>query len=180
MIRQINVDGLSVSEDSPDVVIGAVRNDRTPRDLSVEVTNSLNKFFISKVGLPLRSASLFTVQSTSSAEEYGVPKRILPIGEFHYAWSPYINDPYKLFIKHELPNDLVPHLEKVLPKVAEKYPSINDINDIAYDNAACAYALTLIPDVWFFDERLRFCPRDLKLCLYVISTTHCLSKLTIS
>ena len=84
--------------------IGAVRADREPRDSPQWLHDAMNKKFVSKVGLPLRSASLFVVGSIDQAENYGQSYMIFPIGDFHYAWSDKTADPTHEFYMNPVQN----------------------------------------------------------------------------
>jgi hypothetical protein len=153
MLRPLQVAGYQ-HDDLNRVFIGAVRNDRKPRDIQKAVHNRLDSMFVSKVGVPLRSASLFVTKSYDTASGYGRIVRIFPIGEFHYAWSPYFDDPYSLFVDGEIPENLTSALSEVMPNVRKKYPKMLRVDDLSTSPVALAYALTLIPNVWKFDEGL--------------------------
>lgn len=81
----------------PDMLIGAVRTDRVPKDSPMWLHNALNKHFQKSVGIPLRSASLFCTGSSMLAENYGHVYAVFPIGNFNYAWSKMIVDPTHTF-----------------------------------------------------------------------------------
>lgn len=83
---------------------GSVRNDRSPKDSPNWLHDALNDYFISKVGVPLRSASLFIAADYGLASNYGKTYMIFPIGNFNYAWSKLTADPaYEMFMS--LAND---------------------------------------------------------------------------
>lgn len=163
MVREITVSGLTNNDER--VYIGAVRNNRKPRDITSTATSILDNFFKSEVGVPLRSASLFTVKRYNIAESYGSAVVILPIGEYHYAWSPYLPDPYSLLVGRSASNELKLLLKTVLPQVTKKYKHISVIGDILFDNVAAAYALTLIPGIWRYDTGLRECHQNNEIML---------------
>lgn len=74
---------------------GKVRKDRKPRDSTAELHNLLNKYFYEKTGIKYRSESLFVSGDKDKGYEYGSKVfAIFPIGEFHYAWSDEIEDPW--------------------------------------------------------------------------------------
>ncbi len=78
---------------------GSVRNDRRPKDSPNWLHDALNDYFISKVGVPLRSASLFVAADYGLASNYGKTYMIFPIGNFNYAWSKHTADPaYEMFM----------------------------------------------------------------------------------
>ena len=84
--------------------IGAVRADREPRDSPKWLHDAMNEKFVSKVGLPLRSATLFVVGSIDQAYNYGQAHMIFPIGDFHYAWSDKLADPTHEFYMNPVEN----------------------------------------------------------------------------
>lgn len=101
--------------------IGAVRADREPRDSPKWLHDAMNKKFVSKVGLPLRSASLFVVGDIDQADNYGQPFMIFPIGDFHYAWSDKTADPTHEFYMNPIENSsLVDSTTSEYMKTVEK------------------------------------------------------------
>lgn len=164
MLRSIPVKNLTKPPYSQ-ALIGAVRNDRRPRDLAKSTHNVLNNLFVSKVGVPLRSASLFVSKSTDTASTYGTVFNILPIGEFHYAWSKYFNDPYSLFVDDQMKSELTRAIEAIMPQVTKKYPKMLKIGDLFKSSAALAYAVSLVPDAWTYDKNLRKCPKNAEIML---------------
>ena len=80
-------------------LIGAVRNDRMPKDSPKWLHDALNQYFIKKTGIPVRSTSLFVSADRGIVEHYGTVYIVFPIGEFHYAWSKHFVDPsHELFL----------------------------------------------------------------------------------
>jgi hypothetical protein len=122
--------------------LGAVRNDRKPKDMQKIVHNAFNKHFVSKVGVPLRSASLFVTKSKQLANTYGRMMCILPIGEFHYTWSQYFDDPYGLFVGNSLTVQVRKQLELILPTMQKKYKDIASVDDLMYNIPALAKKLS--------------------------------------
>ena len=153
MTRTIRVvhDSEDPSIPAQKAVIGAVRPNRRPRDLSINLTVSLDEIFREKVGLPLRSSSLFVVKSRSTAQSYGQPFIILPIGEFHFAWSPYMDDPYNV-TDGNMTDELADKLEELLPQIQKKFKNVRTVDDVADDERALAYAFKMIPDLYQFDS----------------------------
>lgn len=77
-----------------DAYINAVPRNREPVDSSGYYHEALNKFFVGKVGLPVRSACFFATGEYESVGHYGTPHIVLPCGDFHYTWSSRIIDAY--------------------------------------------------------------------------------------
>ena len=78
-------------------LIAAVRNNRQPKDSSSALHDALNVYFRERVGIPVRSACIFTTGNSGTAGLYGSMYLIFPIGEFHYAWSEDVIDAYYEF-----------------------------------------------------------------------------------
>ena len=140
-----------------DILIGSVRNNRMPRDISKIAHYNMDAIFKERVGIPLRSASLFVAKDPSGLNHYGKVYQIFPIGEYHYAWSPYMHDPYSVFVDRDFSED---HLKvvigDVLPQVNEKFKTnYKRVSELTYANDQhIAYALSLVPDMWYFDEHI--------------------------
>jgi hypothetical protein len=111
------VDGEQGQKSFHDMYIGAVRKNRQPKDSPVWLHEALNDYFMKKVGLPLRSTSLFCVRSSASASNYGSVYAVFPIGDFNYSWSKLVTDPTHTFC-------LGPYQEEVLPEAG---PGLNDM-----------------------------------------------------
>lgn len=69
-----------------------VRQDRIPTDTPAEVHQMVDDWFERKTGYRFRGASLFTVGRRASAAGYGYPVAVIPVGEFHFCWSPVVKD----------------------------------------------------------------------------------------
>ena len=89
------------TSNSPIVKI-PVRQDRQPRSTSIEDHELADKWFKehSSFGIPYRSAALFCTGSQVIATAYtryypegtGISMIVLPVGEYHYCWSPEVQD----------------------------------------------------------------------------------------
>lgn len=64
------------------------RKNRTPKHLSIEKHNEVDKYFDEKFGIKFRSQSVFCTGDIKTASEYGKVAIIEPIGEFEVCWSP--------------------------------------------------------------------------------------------
>ena len=80
-----------------DAYLAKVRSNRMPKHSPRWLHNVLNKTFIDRIGIPLRSASLFCIGDYHNAVGYNTPFLIFPVGEYKYAWSPRISDPTSVF-----------------------------------------------------------------------------------
>lgn len=76
-----------------DVFLCQVRKDRRPKDSSKELHDLVNEYLFKHSGIHYRSEAVF-VGALDMAQEYGSPFAIFPIGDFHYAWSKDIKDPW--------------------------------------------------------------------------------------
>ncbi len=166
MTRRIRVvdDSEDPSIPAEYAVIGAVRPNRRPRDLSINLTVSLDEIFKKKVGVPLRSSSLFVVKSRSVAQSYGQPFVILPIGEFHFAWSPYMDDPFNV-TDGNMTDELANKLEELLPRIQTRFKNVRNADDVADDEKALAYAFSMIPDLYEYDTGLNQANRNSEIML---------------
>lgn len=66
------------------------RKDRAPKDIPIEIHKILDKIFKELYGWKVRSEGIFCTGEISTAEEYGVPNVIFPIGKYKFLYS--IND----------------------------------------------------------------------------------------
>lgn len=64
---------------------------RYPKDTPKVVHTELNHIFTQMFHYPFRNGT-FVTGSSHIAEEYGSISITIPIGEFHYLWSPYVED----------------------------------------------------------------------------------------
>lgn len=138
--------------------IGAVRPNRKPRDSSKVAHDGMNSIFIKAVGLPLRSASLFCTKNKGVAESYDRPFVIFPIGEVYFAWSPYISDPYEVYIDQSISSTLSAQFKRLMPEITKKFPNITSVESLLDNDRAINYALSLIPDAWVYDHDISKCP----------------------
>ena len=80
-------------EDQPLVgVMRYVRKDRVARDTPEWAHEEINKFIDKKFGVRLRSEGLFVFNRESSADGYGTPHIILPIGQYSCYWAEHVSD----------------------------------------------------------------------------------------
>lgn len=76
----------------PLAFIKDVRVDRRPRD-STESAQTRMVEYIKDLGLHAnRHNSMFVSGRASNTQSYGITHIVFPIGQFHYTWSPYIDD----------------------------------------------------------------------------------------
>lgn len=73
---------------------GEVRKDRTPLNTPQKFHKIVDDWMEKKLGHKFRSSALFCTGEYYTALKYGAGYCILPIGEFKYAWSPFIEDLY--------------------------------------------------------------------------------------
>ena len=92
---------LSGRKGKGDFFEGRVRFDRKAKDTNPKIHNDLNDEFQRQFGYPARSNSIFCTGSDMTAESYGVPYMIFPIGKYKYLWNPDIEDLY-IYINREL------------------------------------------------------------------------------
>lgn len=118
------------SEANGGVFLGHVRNDRRPRDSNRWLHDVMDKFFMEKMGVPARSASLFAVKDFGTAENYAPLQQgahvIFPIGNFEYAWSPIIQDLY-VELESEFPTTntkLVPAIKRACKATGADFEEI--------------------------------------------------------
>lgn len=72
-----------------------VRQDRKPKDSSQETHEFFNHLIDLANGVANRSNSAFATPSINTAHDYGDQSFVvLPIGRFHYTWSPDVRDWY--------------------------------------------------------------------------------------
>jgi hypothetical protein len=112
----------------PDMIIGAVRTNRRPKDSPEWLHDALNDHFRKKVGVPLRSASVFCAGSSMLAGNYGDVYAIFPIGEFNYAWSKLVVDPTHTFYIGPYQEDGLPQSGDGLNELIE-----NEFHEFAVD-----------------------------------------------
>lgn len=64
---------------------------RTPMDTPDEVHDLANVYFAQKHGHPYRNG-LFVTGNNNTAQSYGKPYAVFPIGKFDYIWNENVND----------------------------------------------------------------------------------------
>jgi len=100
-----------------------VRHNRNPRDMSLELTNSLDNYFDKEYNLggwKPRTQSKFFTSNKSTARGYGRTYNVFPIGNFKYLWSPDIEDLYTVFDAIGNESDIMQYLSDLL-YVVSKY-----------------------------------------------------------
>ncbi len=84
-------------EVAENVYLATVRKDR----VSLNTPNASHAFIDAwmekNLGAKFRSAAIFCVANYRTALSFGKPHVVLPIGEFKYAWSPFVEDLYSDF-----------------------------------------------------------------------------------
>ena len=183
MLRKLGTDNSSIDRLKrvpANFFKGAVRNDRRPADSPSAVHKGLNSIHTRDVGVPLRSASLFCSKNINIAHTYGTPFSILPIGEFHYAWSDIIADPYIIFNEGNIENDLRQELENIWPQISKKFkfPKTEEYSSANMffsgmhlgmpkldTQKVLLYALSLIPNLYNYDKGLSSCPKNHEIML---------------
>lgn len=76
------------------VYIADVRKDREPLNTPVRLHKLIDSWMEENLGSKFRSQSIFCCGNYYTAMSFGTPHVIIPIGEFKYAWSPYLEDLY--------------------------------------------------------------------------------------
>lgn len=90
-----------------------VRKDRKPADTQKEIHHILDDWFEEEMGMRARSQALFVFgeNGREAATEYGGGLCVvLPIGTFHYVWSPKVKDLYYDVIREKV--QTLPRFEK--------------------------------------------------------------------
>ena len=72
--------------------IRKTRPDRRPKDTDMPRHKAFNAVIGAAGGIANRSNSLFTTSKYDIAADYGTVFATIPIGDFHYTWSPYWSD----------------------------------------------------------------------------------------
>ncbi len=71
--------------------LNTIKN-RVPKDTNRVVSDMLDNAFYNELGYRLRSSGNFTTRSINVAAGYGTPYMFIPIGDYKYFWSAYIED----------------------------------------------------------------------------------------
>ena len=74
--------------------LGEVRKDRKPLNTPEQFHKLIDNWMEKKLGYKFRSGAMFCAGEYYTALKYGAGYCVLPIGEFKYAWSPFIEDLY--------------------------------------------------------------------------------------
>ena len=69
-----------------------VRQNRKPRDSTWETHQFFNRLIGLAGGVANRSNSVFVTPRLSTATSYGLAYVVIPVGQFHYTWSPGVED----------------------------------------------------------------------------------------
>ena len=84
-------------------IVVKVRKDREPMTTGKTVHYALDKYFLEKFNMTPRSSGCFSTGKISTAEKYGKPYFILPIGDFKYMWATMekepVDDTYDIVMK---------------------------------------------------------------------------------
>jgi hypothetical protein len=68
------------------------RQDRSPKDMEVEIHDELDERFKQKFGWMARSEGVFVTSQKASAETYGDGYIFFPVGKYEYLYNPGISD----------------------------------------------------------------------------------------
>lgn len=71
-----------------------VRHDRRPKDSVIQDHELFNGIIRLAGGIANRSNSTFVISNLNTASDYGRPFVVMPVGQFHYSWSPTVSDWY--------------------------------------------------------------------------------------
>lgn len=108
--------GLSeIIPDDNKMFIVNVRQDRIPMDTPSDTHNVIDDWFESNMpsGIRYRSSSIFCVCSKAVAQTYAVGGNanavatILPVGDYHYCWSPIYNDLFRKIGRNKLSRERI-------------------------------------------------------------------------
>lgn len=80
--------------------IGTTRKDRKPRDSSQVQHDFFNQVIAKAGGTANRSNSIFVTSDDGISEMYGETYAFFAIGDYHYTWSPELED-WTQFLSHE-------------------------------------------------------------------------------
>ncbi len=79
--------------------IRTIRDNRKPKDNTLQLHNIFDKTFYDMFGWRARSNSVFCTGSISVTNDYGEPYLIFPIGKYNFIYSKHIQDLYLSLIK---------------------------------------------------------------------------------
>ena len=77
-----------------DVYKAQVRKNRVPLNTPDYLHSFIDSWMEENLGAKFRSSAIFCAAKQTTVLNFGKPYVILPIGEFKYAWSPFIEDLY--------------------------------------------------------------------------------------
>jgi hypothetical protein len=168
--KQISIDDLEEIE----VLEIETRKDRNPKDSSLQLHKLLDKWLFDETGIKFRSEGVFAAKSTDIATRYGDAYVIVPKGNVHYCWSPYIDDAYLLFNENESGQELTDLLHnrsarKILDPIAKEMGiAQSDIKDFIdellkpkkFGVKKAISILSKFPNIWVFDKDLVQCPEQ--------------------
>lgn len=83
-----------------------IRKNRKPLDTPIEIHNMIDDVFEKKMGIRLRSNSLFCVADRLLAESYGDVFAILPMGKYASWYNEEIRDLFAYFGRHNIKKQL--------------------------------------------------------------------------
>lgn len=147
-------------------VIQAVRTDRKPRDSTQSAHRNFNAVIAAAGGTANRSNSMFVTGSAKSASQYGIEYIVIPLGNFHYTWSPiwgdWTNDvDYTIlfdYVKSDLrpvvmPGEVLPNPNSYDPAKVAAAIKVDEGLDVAIDSGKeimiqCASAIYMIPETY--------------------------------
>ena len=77
-----------------DIYKAQVRKNRVPLNTPDYLHSFIDSWMEETLGAKFRSSAIFCAAKRTTVLNFGKPYVILPIGEFKYAWSPFIEDLY--------------------------------------------------------------------------------------
>jgi len=94
LYRGLKLDSFArrAEEVAEDVYRATVRKDRVPLNTPEFIHTFMDEWMEKELGRKFRSESIFCAADRQTVLNFGKPYVILPIGEFAYAWSPFIED----------------------------------------------------------------------------------------
>lgn len=166
----VNINRATAIQSIPNVYEMTVRKDRQPLTSSPFANKLLDNWLYDETGIKFRSQAIFTAKDSSTASGYGAVYIVIPKGEFHYCWSPYIRDAY--FLLHEgeigellktclLSSRMYPLINPILKKIGDFYnveEFIEAVESNSVDPEQIIEVVKQIPNVWSFDENIKQCP----------------------
>lgn len=74
------------------IFVKNIRQNRQPKDIDYISHKALDSFFKEIFGVEARSKSIFITKDINTANYYGSPYLVYPIGKYKYIWSPIVRD----------------------------------------------------------------------------------------